>query len=105
HFRGTRCLPAPARLHSAAVDRLGEGDQMPLAAPLILGASSVGGGLISGLFGKSAADTQAQAAEQAAQLEAQEQDKALAFQQQVWGQQQANEAPYLQAGKGALTTL
>jgi hypothetical protein len=48
---------------------------------------------------------QAQAAEQAAQLQAQSQQKALDFQKQVWGQQLANQAPFLRAGQGAVTQL
>lgn len=75
---------------------------MPLAA---MAGATIGGSIISGLFGNSAANTQASAAEQAAQLEAQEQDKALAFQQQVFNTQQAEEAPWMNAGKGALTSL
>lgn len=75
---------------------------MPVAA---LAAATIGGSVISGLFGKSGADTQAKAAQQAAQLQAQEQDKSLAFQQQEFAQQQANQAPYLKAGDSALASL
>ena len=75
---------------------------MPLAA---MAGATIGGSIISGLFGQSAASTQADAATQAAQLQAQEQDKALAFNQQVFNQDQANAAPYLQAGGKALSSL
>lgn len=75
---------------------------MPLAG---IAAASIGGSLVGGLFGKSAADTQAQAAQQAAALEAQDQQKALQFQQQVFDTQQAEQQPWMNAGKGALTSL
>lgn len=75
---------------------------MPIAA---LAGATIGGSIISGLFGKSAADTQAQAAQQASTLEAQNQQQALQVQQQEFAQQQANQAPFLQAGDHALSSL
>ena len=48
---------------------------------------------------------QAGAAESAAQLQYQEQQNALNFQEQEWNQTQANEKPWLQAGQTALGTL
>ncbi len=53
----------------------------------------------------SAAGTQADAAKSAAQLQAQSAQNALDFQKQEWNTTQANEAPWLSAGKGALTNL
>jgi hypothetical protein len=52
-----------------------------------------------------AASTQAGAAEQAQQLEAQQAQNALNFQEQEWNTQQGNEAPFLQAGQGAVQQL
>jgi hypothetical protein len=51
------------------------------------------------------ASKQAGAAEQGQNLQAQEAQNALNFQEQEWNQQQANEAPWLKAGGGALKTL
>jgi hypothetical protein len=59
-----------------------------------IGVGAIGGAVIGGISANKAADTQAQAAEQAAQLQYQE------FQQQ-----QANQQPWLDAGKGALPQL
>ena len=59
------------------------------------------GALGSGL----AASTQAGAAQSAQQLQAQEAQNALNFQEQEWQTQQQNEAPFLQAGQGAINTL
>lgn len=68
-------------------------------------ASSLGGAAISSSAAGNAASTQAAAAEQAAQLQYQAEQQALGFQEQVWGQQQQNLAPWLQSGVGALGTL
>ncbi len=51
------------------------------------------------------AGEQSSAAENAADLQASEQQQALNFQEQEWSQQQQNEAPYLAAGKGAVAQL
>src|SRR5271167_3816692 len=48
---------------------------------------------------------QEHSAETAQQLEYQEQQQALQFQEQQWNTQQANEAPWLQQGQGAINTL
>lgn len=69
----------------------------------------IGGGLASAGIGAgaslSAGNTQANAAEQAQQLQAQEAQNALNFQEQQWNTQQQNEAPWLQAGQGAVSQL
>lgn len=69
----------------------------------ILGA--VAGPAISGLLGSSAANTQASAAMQAAGISGAAADRATALQSQQWQQQQANQAPWLQAGTNALAQL
>ena len=66
----------------------------------ILGASAIGGG--ASILG---ASDQANAANNAAALEANEQSQALAFEKQVYGQQQSEEQPFIQAGTSALGTL
>ena len=48
---------------------------------------------------------QAGAAQSAAQLDYQAQQNALAFQEQEWNQQQANQAPWIHAGQGAVSQL
>lgn len=68
-------------------------------------AAGLGGGLVSGLFGMEGGKAQANAEKYAAQLSAQEADKALNFQQNEFNTTQANEAPWLSAGKGALGNL
>ena len=68
-------------------------------------AGSIGGAAISSSAAGNAASTQANAADYAAQLQKQESDAALAFQKQEWETQQANLAPWLQSGKGALSNL
>lgn len=69
----------------------------------------VGGGLASAGIGAaastSAANTQANAATTAAQLQYQAQQNALNQQMQMFGVQQANQAPFLQAGQAAVGTL
>jgi hypothetical protein len=52
-----------------------------------------------------AAGQQAGAAKSAQQLQAEEAANALAFQKQEFATQQANEAPFLKAGQGAVTQL
>ncbi len=68
-------------------------------------AAGLGGGLISGLFGMKGGKAQASAEKYAAQLQAQQAQNSLDFQKQEWGTQQANQAPWLNAGKSALTNL
>jgi hypothetical protein len=81
--------------------------------PFLTTAAIIGGSLAAGIGGSAiaahgatqAANTQASAAEQAQQLQAQEAQQALAFQKQQWNTQQANMAPWLKAGQGALGQL
>ena len=68
-------------------------------------AASLGGGLVSGLFGMGGAKAQASAEKYAANLQAQEAKNSLGFQENEWNTQQQNEAPWLSAGKGALSNL
>lgn len=63
-----------------------------------LGLASVAGGVASSVIGANAAQTAASEQEQAAQ-------NALNFQQQVFGQQQANEQPFLNAGSASVGQL
>lgn len=71
---------------------------MPIGAALL-------GGAISGISSIIGGQSQAGAAETAAQLQAQEAANSLAFQKQEFNTQQANEAPFLQAGQGAVGQL
>lgn len=68
-------------------------------------AAGIGGAAISSHAAGKAANTQAGAANYAADLQKQESDKALAFQQQQWDTQQKNMAPWLQTGQSALGQL
>jgi hypothetical protein len=63
-----------------------------------IGGATLIGGITSAAIGANAAGDAAGEQEQASQ-------NALNFQEQEWGQQQQNEAPYLQAGDSALSTL
>jgi hypothetical protein len=76
-----------------------------LAAVGIGAAGSIASGVIGANAAGKAADTQAAAANHAADLNAQASQKALDFQKQQYADTQANEAPYLAAGKGALNDL
>lgn len=81
---------------------------MSLAAGIIGGigaAGSLGGAAIASSGAQNAASTQAQASNEAAQLQYQLGEQNLGFQQQVYNQQQQNIAPWLQSGQGALGTL
>ncbi len=71
----------------------------------IAGIGAAAGAGIGAAGSMSAAGTQASVAEQAQQLQAQEAQNSLDFQKQEWATQQANEAPWLSAGKGALSNL
>jgi hypothetical protein len=82
----------------------GVGTGIALAAGLGA-AGGIAGGVISSSAAGKAASTQAGAAESAAQLQAQEAQNALNFQEQQWNTQQQNLAPWLTAGKGALSNL
>lgn len=76
-----------------------------LVAGGLAAAGAVGGAAISSHAAGEAASTQADAAKSAAELQKEEADNALAFQKEQWTTQQANLAPWLSAGKGALTNL
>ena len=79
---------------------------MPLAAIAAIGvAGSIGGAAIASHGASSAANTQAAAADRAAQLQYQASQEALAFQKQQFAQQQADMLPWLQSGAGALANL
>ncbi len=84
---------------------------MPIATGLALGlgalvaGGSIAGAAISSHGANEAAKTQANAATSAEQLQAEEQDKALAFEKQQWETNQANLAPWLSAGRSSLTNL
>lgn len=81
--------------------------------PFLTTAAIVGGTLAAGIGGAAigahaagkAADTQASAADYAANLQKEESDKALAFQQKQWDTQQQNMAPWLKAGAGTIGEL
>lgn len=68
-------------------------------------AAGLGGGLVSGLFGMEGGKAQANAEKYAANLQAQEAQNALGFQEKEWNTTQANEAPWLSAGKEGLQNL
>lgn len=68
-------------------------------------ATSIGGAAIAAHGAGEAANTQAGSANYAAQLQAQQAQQALDFQKQQYGTQQAELAPYLQSGYGALSAL
>ena len=67
--------------------------------------SSIASAAIGAVGANSAASTQAQASEYASQLQAQEAQNALGFQENEFNTTQANQAPWLSAGKGALSNL
>src|SRR6266705_3673693 len=74
---------------------------MPIAA---VGGSLLGG-ILQGNAASDAANTQANAARDAGALQYQSGQQALDFQKQVYGNTQAQAAPYLQAGYGGLANL
>ncbi len=75
---------------------------MPFGGLLTVGLIGAGTGAFGSIFG---ANKQADAAKQAAQLQAQSAANSLDFQKQQFATEQQNLAPWLQAGKGALSTL
>lgn len=77
---------------------------MSVTGGIMAGVGLAGAGISAGA-GLSAAGEQADAAKSAAQLQHQDQQASLDFQKQEWNTQQANEAPWLSAGKGALSNL
>jgi hypothetical protein len=74
-------------------------------AGVVGGIGAIGGAAIGSSAAGNAASTQADAAKSAAQLQHEDAQAALQFQENQWNTQQANEAPWLSAGKGALGTL
>lgn len=76
-----------------------------IAAGAIAGGAALGGAALSSHAAGEAADTQASAAERAAQLQYQASQNALDFQKQQYYQNQQNLAPWLQSGTGALSNL
>jgi len=71
----------------------------------IAGGSSIAAAAIGSRAAGKAGETQARAAETAAELEARSAREALAFQKQQWETYQRQQAPFLKAGQGAVTTL
>jgi hypothetical protein len=71
----------------------------------IAAAGSIGSAVMGSHAAGSAADAQANAAMQAAQLQHQDAQDALAFQKQQYGTQQKQLAPYLQTGTNSLSQL
>src|SRR5208282_6123022 len=74
-------------------------------ASIGLGIGSLIGGAISGGSALRAGQTQANAANNAANLQYNLGEQSLGFQKQQYAQQQQNLAPWLQAGRGALSQL
>lgn len=77
---------------------------MSVTGGIMAGVGLAGAGISAGA-GLSAAGDQADAARSAAQLQHQDQQDSLNFQKQEWNTQQANEAPWLSAGKSGLENL
>lgn len=84
---------------------------MPIATGLALGlgiagaAGSIGSAAIGANAAGKAANTQANAANHAADLQHQDAQDALAFQNKQFDTSQANFAPFVKAGQGAVTDL
>lgn len=80
---------------------------MPFAttAAIVGGALAAGGSLGGAALAAHGAGKQADAAKSAAELQHEDAQSALAFQEKEFGTQQANEAPWLKAGQGAVTSL
>lgn len=79
---------------------------MPLVAIAAIGAASgIAGGAIASHGANKAAQTQADAATQAAQIQAGQANKALDFDKLVYGNQQLQLSPYLSIGAGASANL
>ncbi len=73
--------------------------------PIAVAGASLVGGILGGSAASHAANTQADAANNAAALQANSSKEALDFQKQAWGQTQQEMNPYLQAGYGGLANL
>jgi hypothetical protein len=76
-----------------------------IGSAVISGGLGLAGAAVSSNAAGKAADEQSQAALQAAQLQYQASQNATAVQQNEFNQQQQNIAPWLQAGKGALSQM
>jgi hypothetical protein len=70
-----------------------------------LGVASAASSAVGGVMASKAAGAQASAATSAAQLQHQDQQASLDFQKQQWATQQANMAPWLQAGTQGINSL
>lgn len=71
----------------------------------IIAGTALAGSVTSGVLGYEGEQGVANASENAAQLQAQEAQNALNFQEQEFNTQQSNEAPFLKAGQGAIGDL
>ena len=78
---------------------------MPFATTAAIVGGTLAGSLGGAALAAHGAGQQADAANQAAQLQHQDAQAALAFQKQEYADQQKNMAPWLQAGQGAITSL
>lgn len=78
---------------------------MPFATTAAIVGASVAGSIGGAALASHGASKQAAAANQAAQLQHQDAQDALNFQKKEYADQQKNEAPWLQAGQGAVTSL
>jgi hypothetical protein len=74
-------------------------------AAAVGGAASIGGAAIESSAAGNAANTQADAAKSAAQLQYEESQNALNFQEQEWNTDQSNLAPFLTGGTEGLSQL
>lgn len=81
------------------------GTTAALIAGGLSAAGAIGGSALASKSAGKAADTQANAATEAAKINAASQDKALAEQRRQFDTQQGNLAPWLSAGKSGLSTL
>ena len=68
-------------------------------------AASVGTGIMQSNAVSNAAQTQADAATQAAELQKQLGEENLNFQQQIYNQQEQNQLPFIEAGQNSVTSL
>ena len=76
-----------------------------MSTAAIVAGTALGGAALSSNAAGTAAGDQEAAANNAAQLQYQESQNALGFQEQEWNQSQQNLQPWLQAGQGALGNL
>lgn len=71
---------------------------MPFGGLLTAGIIGAGGSIISSIFGS-------KAAKKASQQQVDQQNKALDFQKQVYGENKANQQPFVQAGQQSIQSL